>query len=207
MLTNKIIFERVMALLKTIDPKVPLHAALEPYLWRYMEEEALCKKKRKLEEQGRVPGKAYFIVKGFVLVYYHDEAGNLLMFRIYRERTIIILDCFMRQIVSPFTLEACKGTVLWSISSVHMDRIYRDMDGMKDLVWKTAANYNNAKEQLRNNFLVQPMVKRVWGFYISFKGLLPAGKVIADSLIAKYLLLSEKTLRRARRRLIEERVL
>lgn len=77
MLTNRIIFARLMALLRSINPAVPLPDFLEPYLWKNMDEEPITKKGRVLEERFEKHRKAYYVVTGFVDLpeEYHRSAG------------------------------------------------------------------------------------------------------------------------------------
>ena len=208
MLNNKTAFARLMALLKSIDPAVPLPAELEDYLWENMIVEEFCTKPRVLETEGKVPGQAYYVVRGFVIVYGFDEKQDRYVMRIYRENTIVALNCFMKQTVSVYTIVACKDTLVWSITIGHMKQIYEDMPGMEKMALKTALEYSAAKEDARARLLALDIEDRVLQFYKRYKGLLPSRKSpIRDACIACFLNMSLAVLRKTRRKLNDKGLL
>ena len=192
----------------SIDPAIPLPEDLEERLWRVMRVEVYCHRERSLVMEGDVPGKAFYVVHGLVKVYAWCADGYRYLYRIYRENTIVALKCFMDQTVSAYDIVACKNSLLWSISNEQMQKIYNDMEGMKEMALKTAFSYSEAKEKLRTDLLVLPMDVRLLKFYKLFKGLYPARtSPVKDEEIAAYLLLSIDVLRKARRRLKNEGLL
>ncbi len=154
MLSNKKIVDRLMALLRTIDPQVPLPQELEARLIDRMGEEPFCKRARILQPRNRIPGHAYYIVTGYVIVFAFNEEGVRHPFRIYQKNMIVVLDCFMKQYKSPFMIWACRGTSVYSISTEHIKAIYRDMSGMEEYAWKTASAFQVLFERLRDSFLI-----------------------------------------------------
>ncbi|RZM06265.1 MAG: hypothetical protein EOO88_53640 [Pedobacter sp.] len=130
MLTNKITFARLMALLRSIDPSVPLPDELEPYLWKHMFDHGLCKKAKRLEEWGETPKNSYYVVTGIVIVFCFDKIGDRHTFRIYGANSIVAMECFMKHEKSEFMIWQCRGSVVLSISYGHMQEIYKMMDGM-----------------------------------------------------------------------------
>ncbi|MNL05765.1 hypothetical protein D3C87_1263770 [compost metagenome] len=209
MLNNRIVFARLIALLKSINPAVPLPEGLEDYLWEFMEVEELCIKSCRFEEEGEIPKKAYYVVRGFVIVYGYNHKLDKYVFRIYRENTIVAMDCFMQQEVSEYCIWGCKDALLWSISSGHMDKIYERWEGMKDFAWKTASRYNAAKEKARSSLLgIEDIETRILEFYARYKGLLPPGKSpIRDACIACFLDITLIVLRKNRHKLKEKGLL
>lgn len=202
MLNNDKAFKRLMALLCSIDPKNPLPEELESYLLLWMIAEPYCKRERSLEYQGEVPKNAYYVVHGLVKVYAWCPKGYRYLYRIYRENTIVALKCFMDQEVSAFEIVACKNTLVWSISQVHMQKIYKGMDGMREMALKTAFMYSEAKEKLRTDLLALDVEGRLLEFYRLFKGLLPARTgPIRDEDVAGYLILTKELLKRTRMKL------
>lgn len=202
MLNNKKAFARLMALLKSIDPDVPLPADLEGYLWKEMIVENFCTKARVLETEGKVPAKAYYVVRGFVMVYGFNKNLDRYVMRIYRENTIVALNCFMKQKLSEYTIIACKGTLVWSISHNHMKQIYADMEGMEELALKTALEYSAAKEAARAKLLAMDIEERILQFYKKYPGLLPPKtSPIRDACIACFLNMGIDLFRKKRRKL------
>ncbi|WP_316813856.1 Crp/Fnr family transcriptional regulator [Pedobacter heparinus] len=202
MLNNKNAFARLMALLCSIDPAVPLPDELEDYLWQHMIVEAFCSKSRVLENEGAVPAKAYYVVRGFVMVYGFDIKLDRYVMRIYRENTIVALNCFMKQTVSVFTIVACKDTLVWSISDARMKEIYEDMPGMETMALSTALKYSDGKEAARAKLLAMEVEERVFHFYNRYIGLLPPRKSpIKDKCVACFLNVSVGVLRRVREKL------
>ncbi|HMI02593.1 MAG TPA: Crp/Fnr family transcriptional regulator [Pedobacter sp.] len=202
MLNNDKAFNRLMALLRSIDPKNPLPEELEPYLLLWMIDEPYCKKERSLEYQGEVPKNAYYVVHGLVKVYAWCPNGYRYLYRIYRENTIVALKCFMDQEVSAFEIVACKNTLVRSISHAHMQKIYKHMEGMREMALKTAFMYSEAQEKLRTDLLALDVEARLLKFYSLFKGLLPARTgPIRDEDVAGYLILTKIQLKKVRMRL------
>jgi len=202
MLNNDKSFKRLMALLCSIDPKNPLPLELETYLLLWMIAEPYCRKQRSLEYEGEVPKNAYYVVHGLVKVYAWCPNGYRYLYRIYREHTIVALKCFMDQEVSAFEIVACKDTLVWSISHVHMQTIYERMDGMREMALKTAFKYSEALEKLRTDLLALDVEARILEFYRLFKGLLPARTgPIRDEDSAGFLMMNGEILKRARTRL------
>lgn len=199
MLNNDKAFKRLMALLRSIDPKNPLHPELETYLLQWMIAEPYCKKERPLEFQGEIPKNAYYVVHGLVKVYAWCPNGYRYLYRIYRENTIVALKCFMDQEVSAFEIVGCKDTLVRSISHEHMQKIYDKMQGMEEMALKTALKYSEAKEKLRNDLLALDVDTRVLEFYSMFKRLLPARTgPVRDEDVGDYLMMTKELLKRTR---------
>jgi CRP-like cAMP-binding protein len=202
MLNNRKALKRLMALLRSIDPKTPLPEELEERLWQVMIVEKIWKKERSLVVEGDIPDKAFYVVNGMVKVYAWHPEGYRYLYRIYRENTIVALKCFMDQTPADYDIVACKGVLLWSISNEEMNKIYADMDGMKEMALNTAFSYSEAKEKLRTDLLILSVEERVLKFYQLFKGLLPARtSLIWDRDIADFLLLTIDVLRKTRGKL------
>lgn len=204
MLNNKIVFERLIALLENLDPeqKFELPDDLKYYLWQYMIVEEFCKQPFEFEKEGKTPKNAYYVVRGFVIVYGYNHQLDKYVFRIYRENTIVAMDCFMRQQVSAYCIWACKDTLLWSISAAHMEYIYENWN-LRAFALETSSKHNAAKEQSRASLLgIADIEMRVLEFYRRYKGLLPPPKSpIRDACIACFLDITVVQLRNVRARL------
>jgi len=201
MLNNDKSFKRLMNLLRGIDPKNPLPQELEDYLLMCMIVEDYCKKECMLEEEGKVPKKAYYVVRGKVKVYAYCSDGVRYLYRIYRDNTIVALKSFMEQEISEYDIVACRNTLIWSIGSGHMQYIYDAMPGMRELALKTALKYSEVTEKLRTDLLAKDMDTRVLDFYGIFDGLLPARTgPVRDEDVAAFLAITENQLKDARRR-------
>lgn len=208
MLNNKNAFARLMALLRSINPAVPLPDELDNYLWQHMIVEAFCSSNRVLENEGAVPARAYYVVRGFVIVYGFDLHLDRYVLRIYRENTIVALNCFMKQQVSVFTIVACKDTLVWSISDAGMKQLYKEMPDMETMALSTALKYSDGKELARAKLLAMEFEERVLHFYNRYVGLLPPKKSpIRDKCIACFLNMSVAVLRNTRGELRAEGLL
>ncbi|MES2457509.1 MAG: Crp/Fnr family transcriptional regulator [Bacteroidota bacterium] len=202
MLNNRKVLKRLIALLRSIDPKTPLPEELEERLWQVMIVEKFWEKEHLWVREGEIPGKAFYVVSGMVMVYAWHPDGYRHLYRIYRENTIVALKCFMDQTPSAYDIVTCRGTLLWSISDKAMKAIYTDMDGMREMALNTALTYSEAKEKLRTDLLMLNVLDRVLKFYQLFAGLLPPKfSPIRDQDIADFLLLSIDIFRRARKKL------
>ncbi|WP_316791493.1 Crp/Fnr family transcriptional regulator [Pedobacter frigoris] len=208
MLNNRKPFGKLMNVLHGINPDMPLPGPLEPYLWENMGPGPFCKVGRTLEYEGEVPKNAYYVVSGFVIVYGYNSKADRYVMRIYGENTIVAMDCFMRQQVSKYTIVGCKDTLVWSISNTHMQQIYKDLEGMKDVAWQTASKYSDHMEEMKNRLLSKTMEERVLKFYKYFDRLLPATKSpVRDVDIADYLQMSVASLKQLRRVLKDQGLL
>lgn len=209
MLNNRKTFEeKLIPSLRAIDPDVPLPERLPVFLWEKMEPDPFCKNVTELEKEGEIPANAYFVVKGFVLVCGYNSKLDRYIMRIYGENKIVAMNCFMRQKKSKYTIIGCKGTLVWRISSAHMQEIYKEMEGMLHMAWKTAGYYNDDMEEMKNDLLSHPMQERVLRFYSCFVGLLPSKKSpIRDAAIADYLQMSVAWLKRIRKKLSDDGLL
>ncbi|WP_316814274.1 cyclic nucleotide-binding domain-containing protein [Pedobacter heparinus] len=94
MLNIKHAFERLKNVLRKINPNMVLPDNFFKYLWDYMEE-ITPDPDEPLVKQGSIPKFAYFIIRGFISVYYHDEKGNKLVKRFYGEECIVALLSFL----------------------------------------------------------------------------------------------------------------
>lgn len=202
MLNNKKLFAGLMDLLDKVDHNVPLPEELSTYLWEKAEVEPFCSKVKDLETEGKIPEKAYYVVRGFVIVYGFDQQLDRYVFRIYRENTIVGMNCFIQQQLSDFTITACKETLLWSLTHVHLLQAYQEVPGMEQLALKTALAYSDHKESSRAALLVLETEEKILRFYQEYKGLLPARQSpIKDASISCFLDMSIITLRRTRDKL------
>jgi CRP-like cAMP-binding protein len=203
MLNSKLILKKLMDYLRSIDERLFIPKSLDDKLEEDMEHEPVKAIEQVFVRHGKVPDRAFYIVSGFVMVYYFDEKGKQQLFRIYQENSIVAMDCFMNQTASPYFIVACKSAVLISITHEHMKEIYATIGVVHELATKTASSYEK-KELLRDSLLDLPIEERIEKFYAEFKGLLPPGKVIRDLLVASYLRISKKTLSIIRKKLMLE---
>ena len=196
-----------MAFLRTIDPKTPLSNQLEPKLKANMDEEPFSNKKQELAKEDETPGKAIFLLAGYIAVYYIDEQGEIRVVRIGNGEQIIAIDAFMQHKPSPYYIVAMRGAVMISISYDNMQDVYRNVPGIDELARKTAASYEKLEKQ-RDELMNKPKRERILEFYSDKKDLLPAKKSpLPDKYIASYLRMNLDTFRRIRNRLIAEKLL
>jgi len=204
MLTTEVILDRIMAKLERIDPSVPLHKNLRPYLKGKMTRGPYYVRTKTLEWEGRIPRRAYYVVRGYVLIYGFDRYVNQYVFRIYGEDTIVALNCFMKQRVSIYTICACRDTYVWSISNQQMLDIYNSMQGMENMARQAAMDFSTDAEQIRTDLLALEDYDRVETFYHLYPELLPAKRSpVRDRDVAEYLDLSRSKFRRIRLELME----
>lgn len=198
---------RLIAVLRVIDPKTPLPIKLEPQLTARMQEEPFKKKPLELIIPGEKPDKAYFLLAGYILVYYIDQQGEIRVVRIACAEEIIATDAFMQHGPSPLYIVAMRQAVYISISYDNMQAIYRGVEGVQELAVKTAANYQKLEMQ-RDILVNKPMREKILEFYSSKKDLLPAKRSpLKDAYIASYLRINIHTFRRVRNEMIAEGLL
>lgn len=132
MLKLKITFERLMKLLRSVNLKIELPDALEPFLWQQMEEITTSHHKVPME-QGGIPKYAYFIIRGYIYVYYFDKYGNKHMIRLYAEDCIVAFLSFLERTESPYYIAAGRDTLLSRVGAGDIQHIYNNtMSGMKE---------------------------------------------------------------------------
>jgi CRP-like cAMP-binding protein len=197
MLKLKIPFERLMKLLRSINPQIELPDALEPFLWQCMEE-ITTSHHEVLVDQGAIPKYAYFIIRGYIYVYYFDKYGNKHVIRFYAEDCIVAFLSFLERTGSPYYIAAGRDTLLSRISAGDMQHIYNTMSGMKEFAQLTVMRYDASKEKLREDMLGLGAKERVREFYSEYPFLLPAENARMDEEIALFLQMSVRTLIRCR---------
>lgn len=193
--------------LQAVYPNVPLPDGLDEYLWEEMEVEELCISERRLENEGAIPAKAYFVVRDPVLVEGYVD-GLPFTESIYRENTIVGLNAFMKQDASVYTVTGTKDSLVWSITYDCMLEIYKRWPQMKEMALQTALDYLELKRAQRSALQALPEEERVFGFYTAFKGLLPVRKSpISDTRIASYLAMPLRHMRAMRTELMKRGLL
>ncbi|WP_316789654.1 Crp/Fnr family transcriptional regulator [Pedobacter frigoris] len=199
---NRKIFEKLIKLLRSINPKVPLPEGFDEFLFLRMRGVTMDHKRETfLEHEGDKPGNAYYVVSGLVLVYGYVD-GIPFTESIYRENTIVALREFMEHDDATHTVVATKGTLVVRISAEAMDEIYRAWPPMEAFAMLTAMKYLEMKKDRRNSLLALLEEERVLEFYTAFAGLLPPKKsAIKDEDIASYLAMKLKKLRDVRYKL------
>lgn len=197
MLTIKHAFQKLMTLLSQINPKIALPIGLEKYLWDHMEELS-PKANQILVKQGEIPKHAYYIIRGYIYVYYDDEDGKRHVKRFYRENRIVTFLSFLEQHASPYTIVAGRDTLLSRISNVDMREIYQRWEGMKEFAMLVVLQYDEAKSAIKEKLMAMELEERVNAFYQCYPCLLPASKVRMDELVASYLQIAVSSLRRIR---------
>ncbi|RZK69515.1 MAG: Crp/Fnr family transcriptional regulator [Pedobacter sp.] len=198
MLNNRKTFAKLVDRLQAVYPNVPLPDGLDEYLWQEMKVEELCIAERILEREGAVPAKAYFVVRGPVIV---EGFVNGLPFTesIYRENTIVGLNAFMKQEVSVQTVTGMRDSLVWSIKYDCLLEIYKRWPQMEAMALQTALDYLELKRAQRSVLQALPEEERVFGFYTAFKGMLPVRRSpLSDSRIATYLAMPLRHMRECR---------
>ncbi|WP_316812847.1 hypothetical protein [Pedobacter heparinus] len=207
MLENEKFLARLIAVLRSIDPKTPLPRKLEPELRARMKKVPFSKKLLELVAQDDVPDMAFFLIAGFILVYYIDEFGEIRVTRIYDRDTIIALDAFMSQVKSAFYIIATREAVILSITHADMLEIYKDIPEVQELALKTAASYEKL-ERKRDELMNRSNREKILEFYNDKKELLPPKKSpLQDKYIASYLRIKLDTFRKTRAALRKEGLL
>lgn len=199
MLTIKHAFDKLMHLLRSIKPEQPLPVLFEPYLWENMEEYSPASGEE-LVKQGSKPEYAYFIIRGYVYVYFYDKHMVKHVKRFYREDRIVAFLSFLEQTKSPYTIVAGHDTLVSRISIDHMEVIYEKWAGMKVFAQLVIMQYDEAKERQHLELLKMPVDDRVKEFYSLYPCMWPPLKARMDGEIAKYLQISVRTLIRTRNR-------
>jgi hypothetical protein len=197
MLTIKNAFFKLMTLLSNINRKQPLPVGFEQFLWENMEEYQPSDN-QVLVKQGETPEYAYYIIRGYIYVYYEDEDGILHVKRFYRENRIVAFLSFLEQHASPYTIVAGRDTLLSRISIDHMKVIYGRWQGMKEFAMLVVLQYDEKKAAIKDKLMAMETEERIKAFYLCFPCLLPASKVRMDKWVALYLKMSLRTLRQFR---------
>lgn len=207
MLENEKFLARLIAVLRSIDPKTPLPKELEPKLRRLMKTVPFSKKLLKLIVQDDVPDKAFFLIAGYILMYYIDESGEIRVTRIYCRDTIIAPDAFMSQVKSAYYFVASREAVIIRITHAGMKEIYKDIPEVQELARKTAASYEKLEKQ-RDELMNKTNREKILEFYSDKPDLLPPKKSpLQDRYIASYLRMKLDNFRKTRAALRKEGLL
>lgn len=200
MLTNRRVFNRLMAVLRAVvNGRFFISKEIEDYLWENMDEITTIKKTQPLCYQGRVPTHAYFVVRGLIMLSYEDRIGKRHLPRVYREDRICGLISFILQLPSLYRIDVTKGGMLLCISHKALEGLYAIDNRMKEFVYATSMHFEHYKEQLRENLLFDKTAdEKVAEFYEAFPGLLNTRRIMLDEDIALYLHTSKTALKRSR---------
>nr|WP_316834432.1 cyclic nucleotide-binding domain-containing protein [Pedobacter nutrimenti] len=150
--------------------------------------------------------KAYFIVSGFIMAYYLDEAGNEHVLKIYRAGEIVAGSSFMNARPSRYYLKIYRDTLVMEVTHAQMQIGYQTIPDMEELARLTVAGFEN-KEVLRDEMIRKGGEESVLHFYRANPELLPPGKIIKDHHIASYLHMSVNNLQHIRTFLIKKELL
>ncbi|MES2454043.1 MAG: cyclic nucleotide-binding domain-containing protein [Bacteroidota bacterium] len=172
-------------------------------IWKEMKAEPVYADVFVLLREREVPVKAYYVLRGFVLLYGYLEGRGEYVCRIYGPGSMVVLDCFMYRQPSVYMVKSAKYAVLRSISFKTLERLYVTIPGMPDFALQAAASAVSYENRIREQLLALPVVDRVVQFYKLFTGLLPARtSPLPDDAIAYFLAISKYQLRRARGKLM-----
>nr|WP_294871243.1 cyclic nucleotide-binding domain-containing protein [uncultured Pedobacter sp.] len=194
---NKKVFARLIAMLTKVKP---LHPLLEPYLWDNMVP-LFCKKNTPLHEQDDVVDKAYFIGRGYILIYYIED-GKKHVLRICGADEIIAGKSFMSGTESRYYVSAVKDTYLLAVTARQMQVAYETIPETEELARLVLSSFEE-KELKRDEMIRKGGEESVLHFYTTHPDLLH-GKVILLEDVASYLLMTTKTLRLVKKKLIEK---
>jgi signal-transduction protein with cAMP-binding, CBS, and nucleotidyltransferase domain len=193
------IINKFLMLLQEVEPNRPLPEEFKLMMRSYMLPLPYCHKPTILEEEGCVPKYAYYVLRGFVLVYGYDAELNRYVRAIYNEHSFVALNCLMLQRRSEYTIVACADTLVWRISYSDMQLARRRCVDNDDIFWKASAAGMESGEALKNGLRSRSAQNRTLAFYSKFPCLLPPRKSIVKSPdIADYLMLSCDQLKRIR---------
>jgi len=198
----KTAFQRLIDYLEAIKP---LHPELEPYLAAVMISR-ICLATHDIHLQEDVIDKAYFMVSGFMMAYYLDEAGNEHVLKIYRAGEIVAGSSFMNAWPSRYYLRIYRDTLVMEITYGQMQTGYQTIPDMEELARLTFAGFEN-KELLRDKMIRKGGEESVLHFYRANPELLPPGKIIKDHHIGSYLHMSVDNLQHTRTFLIKKGLL
>ncbi|HKG05835.1 MAG TPA: hypothetical protein VKB19_05220 [Pedobacter sp.] len=208
MLNNKDVFEKLMALLRSIEPDKSLPPGLEDLLWAEMMVVDYCYQETELEPEGKTPANAYYVVSGFVMVYAWCPEGYRYLYRIYPENTIVAFTDFVNQKISAYLIVACRNTRVWSISNALIKKIYLKMPEMMVTALNVALHFSEYMERLHSDLLRLNADARVLKFYTDFPDLNVARTspvVPADT--AAFLSLTPAQLKKAKIRLKKKKLI
>jgi CRP-like cAMP-binding protein len=197
MLTIKSAFKKLIKLLTRISGPIPLPIGFPDELWELMEE-YMPVADELLVMQGELVKYAYYIIRGYIYVYFFDEDGNKNVKRFYKEDRIVAFGNFLHRTRSPFYIVAGRDTLLSRISREQMDKIYTRWSQIESFAKDVVMDYDLWKDGLRSKFLRMEVKERVNAFYKYYPCLLPASSVRLDELVAIYLDVSMRTLSRYR---------
>jgi len=197
MLNNEKTLDKIMMLIQRADPTFALPVRLRSFLSKELTSQTLYQENTILHHQDAKVGLAYYVVTGFVQIYYYDEFGDKHTTRFYPEDTIVAMNSFMDEKESPFYIEVCTGSVLTSISLENMKYIYANMKGMQELSRKVSSFFEG-KELMRDRLLNRPAEERTALFYRRYPRLKPPTMFVRDVSVASFLRLHPSSLRNCR---------
>ncbi len=101
-----------------------------------------CLKGERLHEAGKVAKELYFIEKGLIRMFYHNDSGKDITYGYYTESSFITVpESFYTQTASKYHMEMLEDGVIYAITYVDLNQILKDFPVMQQLENKTLQGF------------------------------------------------------------------
>jgi len=165
-----------------------------------------CLETHVIHKEGDITESAYFIARGFIIVYYFTEEGVLRVVKIIGPGWIAAGQGFLGHKKSIYNLMILKDSLVLEITYEQMQRGYVEVPGMQELAMVTKEDLYD-EDLLVTKMLGKTGEQRVIDFYTKFPMLLKFPRLIQDLYIASHLYLSIDHFQHIRSALLKNKIL
>lgn len=130
-----------MLLLNEISGIIPVSKEIKAAIQKKFEKRN-CVKGRCLHEAGKVARELYFIEKGLVRMFYHNDAGKDITYGYYTEGDFITVpESFYTQSPSKYHMEVLEDGIIYAVTYDDLNQMLNDFPIMQRLENKTLQGF------------------------------------------------------------------
>ena len=196
--TNPKALGKLTTLLRSVVSKIELPEELPAFLGDTMPMDTLENYKEMIL-QGEKPECAFYILRGFMWVYYFSDQEGEVITHFYGENMIVAFKDFLIKADSGYTIVAGRETLVSTIRHDDMLRMYKKWPQMESFAKDVVMAYDKYSHLQQANLRSMGFKERIAEFYLFYPKLLPAKWARVDDQVANYLGMGVRTLRKYRK--------
>jgi CRP-like cAMP-binding protein len=109
--------------------------SLNPELWKKYHtllKEKTIEEKTILLNEGDISKNIYFVKKGCLRLWFNKDGKDITFQFFFEKQLVSVIESFMNEIPSMFTLEAIEETTLYTLSKSNFDKLISEVPHVKD---------------------------------------------------------------------------
>lgn len=130
-----------MLLLEEVKKVIPVSEEMESaILGQFVKQD--CSKAALLHQTGNIARALYFIEKGLIRIFYHNDLGKDITYGFYLESDFVTIpESFYTQTASKYNMEMLEEGLVYSISYTGLNQLLSDFPQIQRLENKTLQNF------------------------------------------------------------------